>query len=397
MKLVYPLTSVFSLCKRSKTIENGFLFSLFTMFFICTIANRCEAQFLTSKPVLTIDMAQYGFLLSKGNERKLIFGDIAPHLMMFSKDLAVLYKAQPNDETTGDGVGTMTAFIIDVNTGVLIRKQVWQTRARKSVVETKESEARIVAISGDRYAAMANATLYFYDAAGSLLFSRGLAEGMWSMQPTKGGEELLLRHERTVDGLSQDVNYSWMDAGKWQFRANFKDSDHDRSQAGMLGVDDGLISTEADGLHMLSPDGRDLVICTSPFCKESVLSDEAGTSDGVAIASRFGAGVVALDGKGPIWFREAKPNAGTNRVTVGPIVSSLGGKYLAFYISRNQRHQEFDGEELTLSSEFFVYNAQDAERVAVFPGTGAICSIAPDGSKLISFDGRHLNVYRINK
>jgi len=374
----------------------GTLSSLvFMVLLACTIMKRTEAQAALSHPVLTIDMSHYGYKPVKGNDVQLVFGDITPHLVMFSNSKAILYQTQSSGPVKVTGAGTMTAFIMNVNTGALIRRQEWQTPGRHSVVERKESEARIVALSDDRYAVMADATLYFYDSDGNQLFKRPLGEGMSSMQPTEGGNELLLRHEITIGGESRNVEYSWIDAKTMQVQGSFVDRDTDRSQAGMLGVDRVLVYRGNGGLHALSIDGKDRVICATPSCSERGIEDIAATSDGVAVASRFGVGVVPIDGKQPSWFRETTPNAGMDRVTVIPIETSLDGKYLAAYVSRGHRYRQFDGLELALPSEFFVYSTQDGKRVAIMPGTSAMCAMAPDGSKLISIDGRHLNVYDV--
>lgn len=293
----------------------------------------------------------------------------------------------------------MTAYFIDLKNGSLIRTQQWRTRARRNLMETKESEARIYPLSGSRYVVMAGGILYLYDARGNQLFEKTLAVGMWSMQPVSGGNELVLRYEKaqqkiSSDGISRDVEYSWLDSHDMTVQATLKDRDFDRSQTGMTASGRLLIYPDSNGLHTLSISNVDRLVCTEEYCKEPVLDEVEATAYGLAVGSRMGFGVIPMSNKSKSWFLSVWPNGDLDRITVLPIVTSPEAQTLAAYVARGKKYRMFDGEKLSLDEELFVYRTADGKRLAIVPG--ADCAFSPDGSKLVSFDGRDLRLYAID-
>jgi hypothetical protein len=232
-----------------------------------------------------------------------VFGDVEPHLAVISKNVAIVYSTVPDKLKMGDWPGTMTAYFVDLTTGGLIRKQEWTTKPRGNPIEEKESEARIFPLSDSRYVVMAGGTLYIYNVSGNQLFQKKLDEGMWSMQPILGGNELVLRHEKaqgkfSSDGISRDVEYSWFNTHTMTVQARLQDRRFDRSQTGMVAFGKLLIYSDPGGLNSLNLENVDRLVCAEEYCKESVLSDVETTSDGLAVASRMGVGVIPLSNTG---------------------------------------------------------------------------------------------------
>lgn len=338
-------------------------------------------------PTVTIDLGTYGYEEPHDGLIKTVFGDLLSHVTVIDNDLAVVYHTVPDHMERTDSTGTLLAYFIDLSSGKLVRKQEWHTLPRNDVAETIDSEGRILALSQKRYAVLASKTFYLYGNDGSLLMQRDLRFGLWSVQAIDNGRVLFFRHYLK----SSPTSYIWQDSKTLEKIREFDDTDDYRSQTVLTGYNQLLLYARNDGIHGLTLEGADHILCSDEVCRESGVS--APVNSGLVLASRFGLGILS-PGVGVTWFRRISPDKGIDRVTAGGVETSLDGKTLAARITRGKKNRSFDDVEVEMPWEIFVYGSE-GQRLSVLPGDDTAFGLSPDGKTVVTFDSRFLRVFAV--
>jgi len=341
-----------------------------------------------AKPTQTVDLTRFGYRELKANLVDSTLGDIISHLVMVSDQLVVVYHTMPDGMRVAASNGTLTAYFVNVSDGKLVRKQDWRTIRRRDSGEGKDSEARIYALSQDRYIVIASGTLLLYNRDGSLTIQKKLDPGLWSIQPVQMGTVLLLRHERK-DQKQSFVKYIWADSQSLATLAEVEDGQELRSQIGLLGADQWLVYRDSNGIQKMTVDGLDGVMCSDDFCRESGPSN--AVRGGVIVSSRFGLEMLSFD-KGLVWQKSIQPAGGLDRITIGGVQTSLNGEYLAVLVLRGNKYRTFDDVHLDKNEEVFVYSATDGKCLFLLPGAIQALALSPNGTQVVSFDGKYLRV-----
>ena len=194
-----------------------------------------------------------------------------PHLAFLTERIVIIYHTQPDYLHVIGSQGTLTAYVVDMSNGGLIRKQEWRTVRRQDMFAGKDSEASISPLSQGRYVVMAGGVLYLYDSNGSLLKEKSLGAGLWAVQSVDRGAAIVLRHGNDLTG-GAGTKYLWLDSQTLETKAVYGDTKEYRSLTAMLAVGGYLEYGDADGIHILSPIGEDRLLCSDQFCRESGLA-----------------------------------------------------------------------------------------------------------------------------
>jgi hypothetical protein len=371
------------------------LFSFRTIWWLFALAVAARGVLASGSslaiPIVSVDLTSYGYHESEAKQTEAVLGNIGSNVVFISEQIAVIYHTKPDGMNAAATNGTLTAFFVDATTGHLIRKQEWRTVHRRGVFDGKDSEASIFPLSENRYLVMASGTLYLYDGAGSLIVQKILDAGFWSIQPIENGTGLLFRHE-LKDRSHSFVKYIWADSHTLTPRVEFVDTQEYRSQTAMNGFGTSLAYSKPDGIHGVAADGKDHVLCSDEFCRESAFDREV--KSGLVVDSRFGIGVLSLI-NGMVWLKSIQPAVGLDRVTVSESESSLDGRRLGIMVSRGSKYRTFDGVKLETPSEIFILDSGDGKRVAVLPSGDSAFALSPAGDKAVTFDHKLLRIYQI--
>lgn len=371
------------------------LFSFCTVWWLFALVATVRGVLVSGSslaiPVVRVDLTSYGYQELEAKQTEAVLGNIGSNVVFISEQVAVIYHTKPDGMRVAAANGTLTALFVDSTTGQLIRKQEWRTVRRRGVFDGKDSEASIFPLSENRYLVMASGTLYLYDGAGSLIVQKILDSGFWSIQPIENGTGLLFRHE-LKDRSHSFVKYIWADSHTLTPRVEFVDTQEYRSQTVMNGFGTSLAYSKPDGIHGVAADGKDHVLCSDEFCRESAFDGEV--KSGLVVDSRFGIGVLSLT-NGMVWLKSIQPAGGLDRVTVSESESSLDGRRLGIMVLRGSKYRTFDGVKLEKASEIFILDSGDGKRLTVLPSGDSAFALSPAGDKAVTFDHKLLRIYQI--
>lgn len=356
-----------------------------------SLACNGEPPKTTMQPSAVIDMAQLGYQETEARSLKAAFGDIISHLLFVSDKMAVIYHTIPDDLKVIDSTGTLIAYFVSLPSGKLIRRQEWKTVHRHDPNDKIDSEARILPLADGRYVVMADRQLLLYDGDGSLMVSKALSSGIWSAQTTRNGRTVVLRHQEPKSG-SEQTEYRWLEAVTLEADETMIDPSALRSQLALTAVDGNFAYSSRDGIHILSPNGTDHIVCLSELCRQSGVTK--AIDNNVVLVSRLGLGVLSIEGD-MLWFRNIWPNSGPDRVTVGDIQTSLDGLHFACLTWPGSTHRRFDDASIDMRSEIFLFKFDNRKPLAIVPGVDTAYTLSPDGTQVLSFDGRFLKLYKV--
>jgi hypothetical protein len=150
-------------------------FVLISLFVFCDRPGETQAQSASSpaKPKWTVQLKNYGWKPPKSESNKKFFKDFTlakleamddnTRVLFISNDELVLYHTKKEGQDYRTATRQVEAFFVKAQDGSLLQTKLWPVQMRKSGEDRRDSEHRLVPLSGDRFLILANGTIMIYD------------------------------------------------------------------------------------------------------------------------------------------------------------------------------------------------------------------------------------------
>jgi hypothetical protein len=387
-----------------------FLF-LISLLVFCNASSKTHPQSTSSgvHAKWTIELKKYGWIPAKSESDKKFFKDFTlaklegldqnTRVLFISNDELVVYHTKQEGENYRTATRQVEAFFVKAQDGSLLQTKLWPVQVRKSEEDRRDSEARLVPLSGDRFLILANGAIMIYDHELNLINQEKLeppsSTGPWSVQAVAGGAQIFLRHE---PGLP--VTYEWRASDTLQVlrkTPGYRDRLF-HPQAVVNAGENAVFTGGRSGIEMITPDQQMKIICDDSFCRGDghvhVLASQY-----IVFSGRTGIGVIDID-HGLVWSKTIGPNRNLNRAPFqfGGIVSSISGTRFGFWMT-SYRKTLFDGVKVHQSPVLLIYDATNPKLLCSIPMKlygDFNFALSPDEKHVAIFQGAKLTLYALD-
>ena len=345
------------------------------------------------------------------SDLSLLFDDDNLRILFINEGELAVYFSDPVDERTTRGTDPssstpshrMEAFFISLDNGSLVSHQVWQTRRRRFISDTYDSQARILAVR-DGFLVHAGNILALYSPKlqkkHEIQFDPSLE---YAAIVAPGGDDFFLEQSSpgvpvSSDGVSMvvqgDSEHMPIAHGEWRSSATFEKLRSMNLYPGtaVSVASDAFAWRGAQCLELQRADASKSHVCCGDPCG---YGGPKFVSDKELISCYLSGFQVLSIGGESLWGRRA---ADPEVHLVEGCVPSLDGSRFAIAASWNHR-TEFDGTEIPRGSiTFIVYDRSRRAKVfnVVVKSEDAYqFALSPSGDRLAILSGTTLFVYRI--
>lgn len=392
-----------------KSLIGGAWFFLLThSFAACNHLIGAQTISPASNAKWTVELKNYGWEAPKPESDKKFFKNFTlakleglnQHTRVFfiGNDELAVYNTKQAGEDYRTATRQVEAFFVRAQDGSLLQTKLWPVQMRKSEIDLRDSEARLVPLQGDRFLILANGTVMIYDHDLNLINKETLepssSTGPWSVQAVAGGAQVFLRHEP-----GPAVTYEWRASDTLQLlrkTPGYRDP-HFHPQALVSAGENAVFTGSNSGINMITPDQQLKTICEDKVCR--------GNGQLQVLASRFivfsgrtGIGVIDI-AHGLVWSKTIGANLNPNDVQFGDIVSSISGTRFGVWMSA-YRKTSFDGVIVHKSPVLLIYDATNPKLLWSMPIRGAgdfNIALSPDEKHIAIFNGTKLTLYAIDQ
>jgi hypothetical protein len=390
-----------------RLIGGAWFFFLAHSFITCNGLGDAQGTSSGAHAKWTVELKKYGWTPPKFESNKKYFKDftltkleamdVNTRVLFISNDELVVYHTKQEGQNYRTATRQLEAFFVNAQDGSLLQTKLWPVQMRQSGHPLRDSEARLVPLSGDRFLILANGTIMIYDRNLNLINQEKLeppsSTGPWSVQTVAGGTQIFLRHE---PGLP--VTYEWRASDTLQVLRKTPGY-HDRQFHPQALVDAGenaVFTGGRSGIEMITPDQQMKIICDDPFCR-----DDGGlhvfSSRYIAFAGRRGIGVIDPD-HGLVWSKTIGPDRNPSDFQFGRVVSSISGTRFALWMT-SYRKTLFDGVTVHHSPVLLIYDATNPKLLWSIPinrqGDWNI-ALSPDEKHVAIFNDANLTLYDLD-
>lgn len=382
---------------------------LISLFVFCDHPGKTQAQSATSaaKPKWAVALKKYGWIPPKSVSNKKFFKDFTlaklegldqnTRVLFISNDELVVYHTKQEGENYRTATREVEAFFVNAQDGSLLQTKLWPVQMRKSEIDLRDSEARLVPLQGDRFLILANGTVMIYDHDLNLINQEILepssSTGPWSVQVVAGGAQVFLRHEP-----GRAVTYEWRASDTLQLlrkTPGYRDP-HFHPQACVTAGENAVFTGGRSGIEMITPDQQMKIICDDPFCRGDghlqVLASRY-----IVFAGRTGIGVIDQD-HGLVWSKTIGPELKPNDVQFADAFSSISSTRFGVWMT-SYRKTLFDGVKVHQAPVLLIYDATNPKLLWSIPikqyGEFDI-ALSPDEKHVAIFSGASLRLYMID-
>ena len=361
------------------------------------------------RAIWTVDLRAYGWrgpikesnkeFFRNFNPRKLASLDDNTKLLFASNDVLVAYHTKVDGRDWKTARRWLEGFFLNGKDGSLVAKRQWPSTLRKDG-STAESEARMVALRNGRFLAISDGVLMLYTDSLQLIRKDKLEPSgprdMWGVSRVADGREIFLRHETLG---TRSIQYQWIDSDT--FKPLGEMTGDIMWGRGMNGLADGVLQSSQRGVYLRRPLKPEKMVCDDPFCRVTGTGFETAlTSKLICLVRSNGIGVIDL-GHGLLWSDVVDSRNDRNHLQFGEIAPSLSGNRFAVWIT-SDRSCVFNSVDLQKGTYpnilvFDTLNRQHVFAITIRSRTSQWAfALSPDGTRLATFDGRTIAMYRIN-
>ncbi|HVC45969.1 MAG TPA: hypothetical protein VND90_01865 [Terracidiphilus sp.] len=332
-------------------------------------------------------------------QEKLASVDIRTRLLFVSNDVLVAYHTRADGRDWRTAKRWLDGFFLKAEDGSLLARRQWPSVLRKDGSDA-ESEARIVALRNGEFVVIADGVLMLYSDNLRLIGKHKLEpfgpRDMWGISRVAAGREIFLRHEILSTRM---IRYQWLDADT--FKPLVEMTGDIMWGRGMNAVADGVLDGGGRGVYLRRPLMPEEMVCDAPFCRVPASGfDTVITSQLIGLIRSNGIGVLDV-GHGLSWSDVVDPENNHYHLQFGEISPSLSGNRFAVWITAGRRYV-FNSVELLKGPNPNVLVFDTLKRKHIFATTIRsqtfewTFALSPDGTKLATFDGVTIALYRID-
>jgi hypothetical protein len=395
-----------SLVRRNARALFLFLISLLVF---CNASSKTHPQSTSSgvHAKWTIELKKYGWTPAKSESDKKFFKDFTlaklegldqnTRVLFISNDELVVYHTKQEGENYRTASREVEAFFVNAQDGSLLQTKLWPVQMRKSEIDLRDSEARLVPLQGDRFLILANGTIMTYDRDLNLINQETLepssSTGPWSVQAVAGGAQVFLRHEP-----GPAVTYEWRASDTLQLlrkTPGYRDP-HFHPQYLVSAGENAVFTGSSSGIKMITPDQQLKTICEDKFCRGDGHL-QVFASRYIVFSGRTGIGVIDI-AHGLVWSKTIGTNLNPNDVQFGHIVSSISGTRFGVWMT-SYRKTLFDGVKVHQSPVLLIYDATNPKLLCSIPMKlygDFNFALSPDEKHVAIFNDASLTLYALD-
>jgi hypothetical protein len=333
------------------------------------------------------------------NLEKLAAVNLSTELLFLSDDVLVAYHTNQAGQDWRTADRRLKACFFKTEDGSRFATREWPSTIRKDIQGSEaESESRIMSLRNGEFLVVAGGTLMLYSDSLHLIGEHKLEPlgrlDMWGVKGLAGGRAIFLRHERLRD---PSFTYQWIDADTFQPLDEM--TVPGIRGRGMSALEDGVYTDCEKAICLLRPSVPEKLICKDPLCRDSGANAEI-TPRLVGLSGRGGIGVLDVE-QGMVWSDVVGPEDNYHGLSFGAITPSLSGNRFAVWVSAYRKYpfnfiQVHKGPDATV----LVFNTLESKHVFAATirskGSDWTFALSPDGTKLATFDGVAVTVYKVD-
>lgn len=351
-----------------------------------------------TQPEVVIDLVKFGWTPPREISNKEYFKNFSlakleaddpnTKLVFVSDKVLVAYHMRPQPGLDWGIGGELEAFFIQTSDGSLLSKKQWATSPRKDILDSSDTEARIIPLSAGRFLVHANGKLLLYSSDLGLLREWTLEPAgptdYWAAQSASGGRYVFLRH----GSRSGEATYFWLDADTLEPTEQQVTS----SLWVPVAMENGMIGGSPSGLQMIRFGQPAKVICDDPSCHEVLL--RAVSTSQVALKRRNGIGVLDIE-RGLLWSDSIELQQAPE---FGSLRTAASGRRFAFWVIA-VKHPWFHGVKIA-SPAIFIYDSSNPKplftlRLKSLKGQFDF-ALSPNGKRVAVFDANGVRIFRLD-